>query len=254
MSDGSEEISCPIEIRYSCKSCGSKNVSEEECIKHLPCGYTAVVDAFRFNGFRCPSCGKRLFGEGEDYIKTKLYLCYNCGYISEEPALKVTLRRCEELMELEEPVRAEASSRLDRVQAIEDALRGAGLTYQADYEVQGLSGISHSWDFMIWPDPSSTEPLIAIQLEGEYELKDPTSRSMEALLRLISLALKKLDSGIPYLVLLSDELDDGELQSLCKDFGIMIMRGKDPEAVLEKIEEIFLKERLGESIHKSTEV
>ena len=206
-----------------CEACGSTNVSDAICIEHLPCGYMASIATFEFNNFVCPRCGRKLVKENMDYRKIVLRVCHDCGHIGR--VKEVTLSKGAE-------GRVHADRALQKSLSpwtvyVEDVLAKLGLRYVRDYRVRGLSGAVHRWDFAVWLSEGK-RPDILIKLKS-MNLSKPFLKPLDNIFDILSIAIKKADSGIKHLILVMNYEVTDNLLKICGELNIKLVSADHKE-------------------------
>jgi len=96
-----------INIRETCPSNHSANISVAEMIHHFRCGYVGTVTEFQ-QGIRyvCPKCGAELRQVGIDYDKPgQSYICRDTKEKFTEPDVWCQCRNCSKQFEIDDAVR-----------------------------------------------------------------------------------------------------------------------------------------------------
>ena len=216
-----------------CEICGSTNVSDAICIEHLPCGYMASVATFEFNNFVCPRCGRKLVKENVDYRKIILRVCYDCGHIGR--VKEVTLsKRAEESVHVNRALPKNLSSWIAHV---DNVLAKLGLKYVRDYRVRGLSGAVHHWDFAVWLSEGE-RPEILIKLKLMNSSK-PFLKSLDSIFDILSIAIKKADSGIKHLILIMNYEGADNLLKTCEELDIKLVSANREELFIETLKHLI---------------
>ena len=224
----------PIGSVPICEVCGSTDVSDTVCIEHLPCGYTASITTFEFNNFVCPRCGKKLVREHVDYRKVIVRVCHNCGHVA----------RVGEVTAFEG---VEAGTQIERgtpssmnlnswINHVGNTLRKLGLKYLRDYEVKGASGAVHRWDFAVWLSEGEG-PEIVIKFNLTNSSKS-FLRPLDNIFHVLSIAIKKADSGIRHLILVMDYEGTENLLKTCEELDIKLVLAHRKELFAETLKHL----------------
>ena len=215
-----------------CEACGSTNVSDAICVEHLSCGYIASIATFEFNNFVCPRCGRKLVKENVDYRRIILRVCHDCGHI--ERVKEVTLsKRAEESVHADRALQKNLSSWMAYV---EDVLTKLGLRYVRDYRVRGLSGAVHRWDFAVWLSEGE-RPDILIELKS-MNLSKPFLKPLDNIFDILSIAIKKADSGIKHLILIMNYEGADNLLKTCEELDIKLVSATHKELFAETLKHL----------------
>jgi len=224
-----------------CEACGSTNVSDAICVEHLSCGYIASIATFEFNNFVCPRCGRKLVKENVDYRKIVLRICYDCGHIGR--VKEVTLsKRAGESVHADRALQKNLSSWMAYV---ENVLAKLGLRYVRDYKVRGLSGAVHRWDFAVWLSEGK-KPDILIKLKS-MNLSKPFLKPLDNIFDILSIAIKKADSGIKHLILIMNYEGTDNLLKTCEELDIKLVSAHREELFTETLKHLIKTIRRSES-------
>ncbi len=101
-----------INVRETCPSNHSANVSVAEMIHHFRCGYVGTIAEFQ-QGIRyvCPKCGTELRQVGIDYDKPgQSYICHDTKEKFTEPDVWCQCRNCKKQFEIDDAVRSDIFS------------------------------------------------------------------------------------------------------------------------------------------------
>jgi len=241
-------IACPecggtiFNIRYHCAACGSTNLSYGEALEHLTCGHIDLVESFAKNDYKCPKCQKRLRAIGVDYRKVgRIYRCVDCGFVSPSIDARTYCTKCghriEEDAEIlhgysyltsEDKIRSVLESG-ELVLQVEETLRKLDLRHEVNYTVKGDSGMSHTWPFAVWvKSTSSMSPDLMIEflLRGDRD---------ELSSKIIKTAVKKVDAGVPAVLLLTQAKPDKTIKQVGGNLNIKIVHVEKPDEVSKRI-------------------
>ena len=209
----------PIGSVPICEVCGSTDVSDTVCLEHLSCGYTASITTFEFNNFVCPRCGKKLVREHVDYRKVIVRVCHNCGHVARVGEV-TAFEGVEAGIQIERgpPSSMNLNSWINHVG---NTLRKLGLKYVRDYKVRGASGAVHRWDFGVWLSEGE-RPEIIIKFNLTNSSK-PFLRPLDNIFDVLSIAIKKADSGIRHLILVMDCEGTDNLFKTCEELNIRLV-------------------------------
>ena len=224
----------PIGSMPACEICGSTDVSDAVCIEHLPCGYTASITTFEFNNFMCPRCGRKLMKEQVDYRKVIIRVCHNCGHIAKIKEV-TTSKRIERSVQIERelPPPINLNSWIDHA---DNTLRKLGLRYVRDYKVKGASGATHRWDFAVWlSEEEKPEIIIKFSLTNSSK---PFLRPIDYISDVLSIAVKKVDSGIPHLILVMNYEKADYLSKTCEELDIKLVSAHRKKLFTETLEHL----------------
>ena len=231
-SNASVDKGSPAGSKPVCEVCGSTNVSDAICIEHLPCGYIASIATFEFNNFVCPRCGRKLVKENVDYRRIILRVCHDCGHIGR--VKEVTLsKKAEESVHADRALQKNLSSWMAYV---EDVLTKLGLRYVRDYRVRGLSGAVHRWDFAVWLSEGE-RPDILIELKS-MNLSKPFLKPLDNIFDILSIAIKKADSGIKHLILIMNYEGADNLLKTCEELDIKLVSATHKELFAETLKHL----------------
>jgi len=232
-SNASIDEDSPASPKPVCEVCGSTNVSDAICIEHIPCGYMASIATFEFNNFVCPRCGRKLVRENVDYRKIILRVCYDCGHIGR--VKEVTLsKRAEESVHVNRALPKNLSSWIAHV---DNVLAKLGLKYVRDYRVRGLSGAVHHWDFAVWLSEGE-RPEILIKLKLMNSSK-PFLKPLDSIFDILSIAIKKTDSGIKHLILIMNYEGANNLLKTCEELDIKLVSANHKELFIETLKHLI---------------
>jgi len=251
-------IICPqcnstlFNIRYHCEACGSTNISYGEALEHLTCGYVDFIESFAEKDYICPKCGKKLRAIGVDYRKIgRVYRCTECGFTSTSTETRIYCAKCGSRVDenpkilhgysyvvSKEKLRKFLESR-NIVMQVEHSLKRLALTYKMNYTVKGESGISHVWSFAIWIEtPPSTSPDLMIEILPASNIEELTSMMMKT-------AIKKADTNVPNVLLLTQAKPDKTTCKVGDSLNIEIKYIQHAQEIFNHISEIVqrLKKR-----------
>jgi len=81
--------------QYQCLTCAGNRLIRHPMIEHFSCGFIARRTEFETEkGLRCPSCGKTLEGEQQDYKSEFAFQCLECNAVSANPRLAFRCFQC----------------------------------------------------------------------------------------------------------------------------------------------------------------
>ena len=228
----------PVSPIPRCGACGSTNVSDATCIEHLACGYTASIATFELNNFSCPKCGKKLVKEGADYRKIIIRVCHNCGHIARIVETEKVERPAQVERELPSPINLDSW-----IDYVNDTLKQLELKFVRDYEVKGASGAIHHWDFAIWLFEKELPEIII-----KFSLMNSSKRfsnSIDHISNILSIAIKKVDSEILHLILITDYEEVDNLLKTCEKLNIKLVSAEHKKLFTETLEHMI------KTIHRS---
>ncbi len=82
--------------QYQCLNCASNRLVRHPMIEHFSCGFIAPRSEYENKkGLRCPSCGKPLEGEKQDYKSELAFQCLNCNNVGATPRLVFRCFQCQ---------------------------------------------------------------------------------------------------------------------------------------------------------------
>ncbi|RLG01494.1 MAG: hypothetical protein DRN60_04430 [Thaumarchaeota archaeon] len=189
----------------------------------------------------CPRCGRKLVKENVDYRKIVLRICYDCGHIGR--VKEVTLsKRAGESVHADRALQKNLSSWMAYV---ENVLAKLGLRYVRDYKVRGLSGAVHRWDFAVWLSEGK-KPDILIKLKS-MNLSKPFLKPLDNIFDILSIAIKKADSGIKHLILIMNYEGTDNLLKTCEELDIKLVSAHREELFTETLKHLIKTIRRSES-------
>ena len=240
-------LACPSCHKFSfaahlrCPKCGSVAMRRERLIEHKLGGHIHSETAFRRTGrLVCPTCGKTLTSESEYRTIGSWYVCESCG---EKHAQVIPELKCAEDGTILTPSNAlvvhlyryklsdKALTMLtfnknDVVELVASAVP-QGMNVSRNIEVQGKSGVKHSFD-------------LAIGREGRQYFVD-VSFSKEPVGDVVVLAsyAKVFDVGdLNYFLIVWPGLSSSA-KDLSKFYSIQIIEASTPEELKSKVQELF---------------
>ncbi len=87
--------------QYQCMTCEGSRLIQHPVIEHFSCGFIGPPSEFETKkGMRCPSCGKSLEGEQQDYKSELAFRCMDCSTVSAKPRLVFRCFQCQKVSEL----------------------------------------------------------------------------------------------------------------------------------------------------------
>ncbi len=90
-----------IHPHYQCSTCEGNRLVQHPMLEHFACGFIAPRNEFETEkGFRCPSCGKSLEGEKQDYKSESAFQCLDCNTVSAKPRLVFRCFQCQRMNEV----------------------------------------------------------------------------------------------------------------------------------------------------------
>ena len=201
----------------------------------------ASIATFEFNNFVCPRCGRKLVKENVDYRKIILRVCYDCGHIVR--VKEVTLsERAEGSVHVNRALSKNLSSWIAHV---DNVLAKLGLKYVRGYKVRGLSGAVHHWDFAVWLSEGE-RPEILIKLKLMNSSK-PFLKPLDSIFDILSIAIKKADSGIKHLILIMNYEGADNLLKTCEELDIKLVSATHKELFAETLKHLVRRLHRAES-------
>ncbi|HOP09337.1 MAG TPA: hypothetical protein PK718_08320 [Candidatus Methanofastidiosa archaeon] len=164
----SKIFSCPkcesiaIILKIRCPYCNSDDLARDVSLKHYKCDYVGFRSEFVVDdGYRCPSCNKKLEKLGSDYrLLGTWYKCNNCGEKFGEPKDMFLCVKCDTEYEKEDlvidkvycysPNKEKANEIMSKFDYKKIKLM-LGENYDVEYPsyIKGNSGINHSFSMKL---------------------------------------------------------------------------------------------------------
>ena len=163
-------VECPVcgstrlIASFKCPNCGSRNLSRNTLVTHIPCGYIGILEEMEVRGGKriCPKCGLPLEEKGIDYEQIgAVYGCKDCGYRAEMPVPAYDCTECgKEFDHREAEYRAwyayevvpEALEGIER-EILEDMIAAQlqmnNLKVKQDVVIKGRIGLLHQADLEV---------------------------------------------------------------------------------------------------------
>jgi len=223
--------------KYICLKCGSHNIEYTRLIEHMKCGHIGTKDKFTRDSYlACPGC-QAVFGEDSKDVTYReigsCYQCEKCGYRFDKPEIIHVCQKCRRTFTYQDAryikilayrITNEAVKGLSRnipiVEAVKDSLTRKGFDVQLHPQVEGTSGVSHSFDVLA--EKAGIRLAIDISITGAKN-------------DMISLLGKKVDVN-PNEALIIDLSNLDELITLGKVYDIKVFKAAHNQEIPESLE------------------
>jgi len=239
-------LTCPycgspdVHAKYTCRKCGSYSVDYTELIEHMKCGYIGSKDKFVKNGaLVCPGCqaGFDEDSKGSAYREIgSCYQCEKCGYRFDKPEIAHSCQKCGRFFTHQEAryikicayrIADAAINELGRdlpiLRNIEKTLSDKGFRVRLRSQVEGTSGVQHSFDVLA--KRNGTRLVIDVSMTGETS-------------DMITLLGKKVDVN-PTKALIVDLSNQDKLTPLGKVYDITVLKASDSQDLQNQLEELL---------------
>lgn len=184
----SKELGCPkdgsinITVKRHCPRCNATNISKQELVEHVSCGYIGPEKSFQDNV--CPKCKKKLEKIGVDYIKHgQQYVCAQCGHFFQEPVVKAVCHRDKNVFLFSEArevnlyaykvtklLQDEITKALDQQRYIREKISELGFTVHSPAKIKGRSGIEQSFFLLAQSGRGFLKINVVVELVGNTEI------------------------------------------------------------------------------------
>ena len=222
--------------RLSCPYCGSQDITRDELVEHVACGYVGRLSEFGAAGsLRCPRC-KSPVDPAKDLRSIGFwYRCNSCHQAFPRPNFTlVGIRSGAEILpeqlvpvrdvsyEVPEELRGALSGLLDLLDELEASASSSGYRPAGGFRLKGKSGVEH--EFCMALDGGGFKVLVDLVLCG-----DPS--------RILRHLTKAFDASaeFPVVLLASPDVGDPALRALISaappNLRVRVVSSNDPAAL-----------------------
>ncbi|RLG01575.1 MAG: hypothetical protein DRN49_00960 [Thaumarchaeota archaeon] len=172
--------------------------------------------------------------EQVDYRKVIIRVCHNCGHTARIRETTMSKRIEGATQVKREPLSSiNLNSWIDHVN---DTLKKFGLKYVRNYKIRGASGAIHHWDFAVWlSEEEKPEIIVKFKLLNSSR---PFLNSIDYISDILSIAIKKVDSEIPHLILIINYNEANNLLKTCEELDIRLVSADHKKSFIETLEHL----------------
>ncbi|BBE41959.1 hypothetical protein NAS2_0570 [Conexivisphaera calida] len=224
--------------RLSCPFCGSQDLSRDELVEHIACGYVGRLSEFRAEdgSTRCPRCKAKVDSESRSLRSIGFwYMCNSCHQTFPRPNLSLVGVKSgveispEQLVpvkeisyDVPEELRGALSGLLDLLDRLDESASSKGYRSMGPFRLKGKSGVEH--EFCSSLDGNGSRVLVDLALCGDSS-------------RVLRQVTKAFDASteLPVVLLVAPDVNDPALKMLIAaalpNLRVRVLTSNDPAAL-----------------------
>lgn len=227
-------------VNFACPFCQNTALEQGNLLEHYACAYSDFETNFRSGtDLVCPKCHRFLKVIGTDYRKvTQAYRCMDCGNFFGTPKLQLPCRTCTRLdfeqemtltrayeYTLNKDLKSEVVSHVSLDAKITEFLKKNGYKVTMPRELQGFSGVTHSFDLGARNEKEKKE-IVLDMISAVDEVKPQ---------EVVAFFAKVYDTKPPFAILIAMPKIGVQAQRLSAMYGVRAIAAEDPNEALKKL-------------------